>query len=529
MKRAGVGAEATHVRSTGANQTRTPENNGDKATVAEPLSDLRVILATLQGMRDGDFTVRLPGAWTGLPGKIADTFNQIAAATQQMANDLMRVGEAVGKDGQVREPARFPKLKGSWDEMADSIHTLLEDLLRPATEVTRTIAQEAPGNLTQCAVADVSGREKIEDLLREPAALLDLATEAIVVRDLGGKILFWNSGAENLYGWRREEVLGRILQQVVETRFPVPFQQIDSMILAAGRWQGNLVQHTRDGREITVNSRKALNTDGSHRVVLEVNRDITAQLQTEEALRRTERLAAIGRIAGIIAHEINNPLTAIANAFFLLRNHSSLDSEARYYANLAGEELERISQITRQTLSFCRESQQAVPVSIPAILDDLLQLQSRPLRLQSINIQRRYRTDDQILGFPSELKQVFLNLIGNAQQAMPQGGRLRVSVHRCREAKSQRRGIRVSVSDTGNGIEPEHAKRLFEPFFTTKSVKGTGLGLWISKGIVQKYEGTIQFRSVRVHGVQATCFSVFLPGLGGLWKGSGASGKRLDG
>lgn len=351
-----------------------------------------------------------------------------------------------------------------------------------------------------------------EDMLRERAELLELASEAIVVRDVDGNILFWNSGAESLYGWERQEILGKKLHELLQTRFPVPLEQIESAILEHKRWDGNLVQITRDGREITVACRKALKVDASRRVVLEINRDITAQLQAEEALRKTERLAAMGRVAGIIAHEINNPLEAITNAFFLLRDHPSLDEEALYYAKLAGEELDRIAHITRQTLSFYRESQQAVPVAIASILDDVLELQSRPLRHHGISMDRDYRTEGRILGFPAELKQVFLNLIGNAVQAMPQGGRLRIAVYESHEEKTQRRGVRVNVCDTGSGIEPEHAKRLFEPFFTTKSVKGTGLGLWISKGIVQKYEGTIQFRSLRLNGSRATCFSVFLPG-----------------
>ncbi len=371
------------------------------------------------------------------------------------------------------------------------------------------------------AVVDVSERKQMEEILRERAELLDLATEAIVVRDLDAKILFWNSGAEALYGWTREEVLGKNLHQVLQTRFPVPFEQMQAALLEAGRWQGNLVERTKDGREVTVACRKALKIDGDRRVVLEINRDITAQLQAEDALRKTERLAAMGRVAGIIAHEINNPLEAITNAFFLLRNHPSLDEEARYYAKLAGEELDRISHITRQTLSFYREAQQAIPLSIAAILDDVLELQARPLRLQGIHVDREYRTSREIVGFPAELKQVFLNLVGNAAQAMPQGGRLRVSLYESRDPKTHKRGLRVNVTDTGSGIQPENAKKLFEPFFTTKSVKGTGLGLWISKGIVQKYEGTLRFRSLRLNGSSATCFSVFIPGLGAERKADG--------
>jgi signal transduction histidine kinase len=117
-----------------------------------------------------------------------------------------------------------------------------------------------------------------------------------------------------------------------------------------------------------------------------------------------------------------------------------------------------------------------------------------------------------IMGFPAELKQVFLNIIGNAIQAMPQGGRLRILTRQSGDYSSPQRGVRISICDTGSGIQPKDAERLFEPFFTTKSNTGTGLGLWISKGIIQKYEGTIRFRSLCLHDQHATCFSVFIPG-----------------
>jgi PAS domain S-box-containing protein len=371
------------------------------------------------------------------------------------------------------------------------------------------------------AFFDVTSRRRMEDLLRERADLLELATEAIIVRDLNGLLLFWNSGAEELYGWRREEVLGKPIHDILKARFPVADAEIEAALARTGSWEGNLTQCARDGRELVVASRLALKAQGT--AILEINRDITSQLQAEEALRNAERLAAMGRVAGIIAHEINNPLEAISNTFYLLRDHPSLDTEARRYAQMGEEEILRLSHITRQTLGFYRESKHPVEISIAQLLDDILELQLRRLEFNNIVLEKRYRGNGRVYGFPVELKQVFLNLIGNAVQAMPDGGKLRLHAFESSRRGDRPAGTWVSVCDTGIGIDAEHARHLFEPFFTTKSAKGTGLGLWISKGIVQKYGGTISFRSLRVSGKSATCFQVFLP-----YEDFAVAGPRTD-
>jgi two-component system, NtrC family, sensor kinase len=241
------------------------------------------------------------------------------------------------------------------------------------------------------------------------------------------------------------------------------------------------------------------------------NTDITERKQAEDALVKSERLAAMGRLAGIIAHEINNPLEAISNAFYLLSKHPSLDQEARYYSELAEQELKRVAHITRQTLSFYRESQHPSTFSLSEILDNVIELQSRRFQINGIKVEKRYQTTGTMQGFPVELKQVFLNIISNAAQAMPEGGRLRVRLSQSTDWSNKRPGIRVSIYDTGVGIQPENTKKIFEPFFSTKEAKGTGLGLWISKGIVQKYEGSIRFRSLSSGDAHITCFSVFIP------------------
>lgn len=351
--------------------------------------------------------------------------------------------------------------------------------------------------------------KRSEEQFRMRARLLDIASEAILVRDENDMVQYWNAGAENLYGWRREEVIGLNMHRLLQTVFPVPRSEIDRALREEKSWQGNLIQKTKGGNEVIVACRKTVHDDGTS--VLEVGRDITAELRAEEMLRETEKLAAMGRVAGIIAHEINNPLAAITNIFYLLRNHPSLSDDARAFADMAEQELERVSHITRQTLSFYRESKQPIPVFVPELLDDVLELQHRALSASRINVHKAYSSKTPITGFPVELRQVFLNLIGNAIQAMPDGGMLGVSVRETTDWTRNIRGTMVSIFDTGKGIQPEDAHQLFQPFFSTKSTKGTGLGLWISKGIVQKYDGRITCRSVRRNNGCVTCFRVFLP------------------
>jgi PAS domain S-box-containing protein len=364
-----------------------------------------------------------------------------------------------------------------------------------------------------------------EEQYRTRAELLDLATEAIIVRNLNGETQFWNSGAEALYGWTRDELHGQDMHSLLRTVFPTTREEIEATLREHKCWQGNLVQKTRTGSDVVVACRQTMNHEGN--AILEVNRDITAQLQAEEALRETEKLAAMGRVAGIIAHEINNPLAAITNTLYLVRNHPSLDDTARHFADMAEQELQRVSHITRQTLSFYRESKQPIAVNLAELLDDVLELQGRALTAARIQIRKRYLTSPIVQGFPVELRQVFLNLVGNAVQAMPAGGTLGITVREATDWSNQRRGTVISILDSGVGINPEDAKRLFQPFFSTKSTKGTGLGLWISKGIVQKYDGTLSCRSIRTLRGSATCFRVFLPVTGAIPTSSPAAGDSV--
>ena len=390
---------------------------------------------------------------------------------------------------------------------------VIPDLLRAKVSVFAELHRKARELQTLNRELEKRVLERTEEL-RERAELLHLASEAIFVRDLAGTITFWNKGAESLYGWTGQEALGRNVDQLLQSKFPESGERAEKAILENGLWQGEITHTAKSGNKIVVASRQALQTDneGRPKGFLEINRDITDQKRTEAALRSSEKAAAMGRLAGTIAHEINNPIEAVKNTFYLLKDHESLDPEARELARIAEEELERISHITKQTLSFYRESQRPTEVSLAQVLEDVVGMHSRKLQMNGIHLKKDYEGGGLILGFPVEMRQAFLNLVGNAIEAMPKGGTLSLRLYPSVDFRNGLRpGIRVSVFDTGSGITPANKHRVFEPFFSTKDIKGTGLGLWVTRGIVQKHEGVIRFRSSSAPDGGLTCFSVFIP------------------
>jgi signal transduction histidine kinase len=236
--------------------------------------------------------------------------------------------------------------------------------------------------------------------------------------------------------------------------------------------------------------------------------------RAEQALLQSEKLAVVGRLAASISHEINNPLEAISNILYLVRNADSLET-AREYALMAEQELGRVAQITTQTLSFYRESRQSALYLPGAIVDSALMLLGGKINSSRVQVKVDFREDVHAVRCrDGELRQVFVNLLSNAVEATPPGGQL---VVRIRPSVSWQptgpiRGARVSVSDSGRGIPPEFRKRIFEPFFTTKAHEtGNGLGLWVVQDLIEKQGGTMRMRSSLRPGWQGTTFSIFLP------------------
>lgn len=241
------------------------------------------------------------------------------------------------------------------------------------------------------------------------------------------------------------------------------------------------------------------------------NTRLRRQLSAEtDALRQSEKLAAAGRMAATIAHEINNPLESLVNLWYLLSHEEQLPPSARMCVKMMGGELNRISHIARQTLEFYRVGSIAGQVNLAHPIAQAVQLTSRKAQSQGAIINIEHRLPAMVYGFSGELGQLFVNLIANALEAGARNIRIRTSRGRDPRQPS-RHGIRVVIADNGLGIPSAHVAKVFEPFFTTKQEKGTGLGLWVSKGIVQKHEGSISMRSSTRPGRSGTVFSIFLP------------------
>ncbi len=243
----------------------------------------------------------------------------------------------------------------------------------------------------------------------------------------------------------------------------------------------------------------------------EMRNILDSNLRAEEALRKSEKLAVAGRLAASIAHEINNPLASVTNLLYLIGTSTSLDV-AKEHTEVAERELARVSQIVTQMLRFYREPSKPVYVHIPAILDSAITLYQSRLTYAEIAVEKDFRECSPILAMAGELRQVVLNLIGNALDAIGQGGTLKVRAANAREySNGLRRGVRLTIADTGSGIQPEIRKTLFEPFVSTKGNMGTGLGLWISSEIIRKHGGLIQVKSKTLSPLSGAVFSVFLP------------------
>lgn len=309
---------------------------------------------------------------------------------------------------------------------------------------------------------------------------------------------------EMLPGPAAEMLQGRI-QNVFETGEPVAQFELNTPL------SGDVTQT----RSWLINVYPVKTTSEAVRWVGAIVVEATERKRAEDALRKTEKLAAAGRLAASIAHEINNPLEAVTNLLYLLRHQSSLDEQAISYADLAQHEISRVAEMTQQTLRFYRQSTLPVVANIAELLDSVVALNKGRLLGLQIEVSREIGPNVELYCFSGEMRQLFANLIGNAIDAMAHGGHLWLSARRSRSWVDGTSGIRLFVADNGCGMTQATCLRIFEPFFTTKETTGTGLGLWVSSEIIAKHKGTVRVAS-RPAGAangkhSGTVFMLFFP------------------
>jgi two-component system, LuxR family, sensor kinase FixL len=352
--------------------------------------------------------------------------------------------------------------------------------------------------------AEIAERKRSQDILRERADLLDLTHDTVFVRDANNVITFWNRGAERLYGWTREEAVGQVSHHIMQTTFPAPLEKIMAELNSTGRWEGELIHARRDGTQVVVASRWALQLDerGKPIGVLETNNDITERKRAEEALHKAQaelahvtRVATLGEMTASIAHEVNQPLGAVVNnasaCLRWLAGPAPNLEEARKSATLIIADGHRASQIIGRIRAFVKKAPPRKDwLDINETILEVIALARSEAQQSRVSLQTQLSKEvPLILGDRIQLQQVILNLIINAIEAMSgvaEGPReLKVG-----SGKDDSQGVLVAVRDSGPGLDLESLDHLFTAFFTTKP-QGMGMGLAISRSIIEAHGGRL--------------------------------------
>lgn len=368
---------------------------------------------------------------------------------------------------------------------------------------------------------DIEQIKAANELLRRSSeffsGIINTVRQPLLVLDSDLRIVTTNESFLHTFKVSREETVNKFLYRLGNEQWNIlKLRALLEEVLPKEQVVANFqVEHEFEtiGRRIMLlNARRLSQLNEREPMILLAIEDITQRKLAEAALVKEEKLAASEHLAASLAHEINNPLQSVTNLIALLGNSPHLDEQERQHATLANQELGRVVHLVRQSLGFYRTATSPTVVNLEEVLESILNLYSKQIQEKQLTVRKRYRVDGTIQSYPGEIRQVFSTLLVNALDACSPGRRIVLHASTSTDWRGPTgRGVRITVADTGGGISPESKAHIFEPFFTTKEESGTGLGLWVTQGIVHRLGGSIRVRSVTRPGKSGTCFSIFVP------------------
>jgi len=362
-------------------------------------------------------------------------------------------------------------------------------------------------------VRDISYRKKSDETRFRLAAIVDSADDAIVSKDLNGIVKSWNEGARRMFGYTADEMVGQSILRIIPEELYYEEEEILRKLRAGERVDHyETTRRKKNGETIEVSVTISPIKDEKSRVIgaSKIARDISDRKRIERLLVQSEKLAATGRMAAALAHEINNPLESVINLVFLARQDTQAKGKAHTYLLTAEEELERVSHIARQALGYYRDTGAPIEVYLHALIENVLTVYNSKIVSAGISVNARFNDLQKIVVSRGEMLQVLSNVIANAVDAMQAaGGVLHISTRNLISSAGD--GIQIIIRDSGTGISSDHLPKVFDPFFTTKGNLGTGIGLWVAKQLVDARGGQISIASSSEKEKSGTTVTIFLP------------------
>jgi PAS domain S-box-containing protein len=445
-------------------------------------------------------------SWNGAAGKLFGY-----APEEMVGQNMLRL---IPEDLHHEEQEILRKIRAG--ERIDQYETvrLRKDGKKIEVCVTISPVKNAEGRVVGASkvVRDLSDRKSSDNSRFRLAAIVDSADDAIISKDLNGIIQTWNQGAQRMFGYTAEEMIGKPLLRLI----PKDLYYEEDEILRKLR-AGERIDHyettrlTKGGEpvEVSVTISPILNAKGEVTGASKIARNISDRKRTEKILIQSEKIATTGRMAATIAHEINNPLESVMNLIYLARENRMDPEKTLAHLLMAESELERVSHIARQTLGYYRDTGSPSEVYLHDLIQNVLSVYGSKILANGIKVETNFSDLRKIRVSSGEMLQIFSNVVTNSIDAMRQGGKLSIDLRNT--ITPSRRGVRVTIEDTGTGIPPENLSRVFEPFFTTKGNLGTGIGLWVAKQLAERRGGEILLTSSAEPGKSGTVVSIYLP------------------